>query len=394
MNNEATNGRTGEATSQGNCQSTEETSSPNAQGSEASSGAQKYTASIYPEDKSTIPPALARAVLRLEDFYKENETLTTQVWLLVQPGKGEDGVSTGRYAELNKDVRRAFFSQREELSQAEQIVLLIDSTGGSAKAGYQLATLLRRYCSRLVALVPNVAKSAATLLAIGADKIILGNSGELGPVDAQVLEGTRYVPALDRVKALERLHASALEALDRTMALLTLRSEQNIDELIPIATDFAARLAQPYLRKQDMMEYTRMSRVQKIGEDYANRLLYRQSKQEFARQNGYRSAKEDDQPNRQQAEGAVGTALHEDEWLSDYSDPSKRRARSLAQHLAGYYPDHDFAIDVEEARRIGLQVRDPSTELEPLIDELYQVLADRSHQDLTAIGRVRGPKVG
>ena len=388
MNTEVTEGGPREAPPQDDPQSTEEPGGPSAQESEATSKAQNYTASIYMGKNPTISPDLAQAVHRLEKCFSEVDNMTTQVWLLIQPGKKEHEVSTGRYAELSKDVRTAYFAQRRMLSKPKQVVLLINSTGGSAKSGYQLAMLFRQYCRRFVALVPNVAKSAATLLAIGADEIILGNTGELGPVDAQVLEGTRYVPALDRVKALERLQAAALEAFDRSMALLTLRSEQNIDELIPIAANFAARLSEPYLQKQDMVEYTRMSRVLKIGEDYANRLLYRQGRQTSGRQNGFRGTQEDHQPYPQREEGMVETVALEEEWLSNYSDPSKRRARALAQHLVGAYPDHDFAVDAEEARRIGLPVRSPSPQMGLIIDELYQALADRSQEGLTAIGRL------
>jgi hypothetical protein len=394
MNNKPTKDQAEEATTLSDQQSAKKPSNSKAQGAKTPSQKRKYTASIYPGKKSTIPTALAQAVRRVEKCFDEETDMTTQVWLLIQPGKRENEGRTGAYADLNQSVRRAFFSQRDTLSQDGQIVLLINSTGGSAKAGYQMAMFLRQYCRRFVALVPNVAKSAATLLAIGADKIILGNSGELGPVDAQVLEGIRNVPALDRVKALERLHASALEAFDRSMALLTLRSEQNINELIPIAADFAARLSEPYLQKQDMVDYTRMSRVLKIGEDYASRLLYRQGKQETKWRNGYGNTQEDDQPDLQEAEEMAEDIPLEEEWLSDYSDPSKRRARLLAQHLVGAYPDHDFAIDTEEAKRIGLQVLDPSDRMAPEIDELYQVLADPALEGLTALGRVEESKVG
>ena len=131
-----------------------------------------------------------------------------------------------------------------------------------------------------------------------------------------------------------------------------------------------------------------MSRVLKIGEDYANRLLYRQGKLNVERRNGYGRTQGDDQPDPQGTEEMVDAAPLEEEWLSDYSDLSRRRARSLAQHLVGAYPDHDFAIDAEEAKRIDLQVRDPSDRMSLVIDELYEVLADQAHEGLTAIGRV------
>jgi hypothetical protein len=55
----------------------------------------------------------------------------------------------------------------------------------------------------------------------------------------------------------------------------------------------------------------------------------------------------------------------------------------------GSYPDHDFAIDVEEAKRIGLPVRDPSTDdMASMIDELHQLLPNRDKEPLSAIGRV------
>jgi hypothetical protein len=345
-----------------------------------------YTATIFPGDRSTIPPELAEVVLHLETAMSEQSTTTTHIWLLIQSGKGEVEAGVGGYGDLNEDVRREFFSRRAELSQDARVVLLIDSLGGSAKSAYQLATFFQRHCGGFVALVPRIAKSAATLLAIGADKIILGTSGELGPVDAQVRERDDFVPALDRVKSLERLHASALEAVDRTMALLTLRSGEDVEKLLPLALDFAARLSQPYLQETDMLDYTRMSRVLKIGEDYASRLLERQyEKQESKQSRGSRRARGNDQPYSQSG----NTLAFEEQLYGDYSRPGKRKARLLAQHLVGAYPDHAFAIDVEEARRIGLEIHEPSKEIAQIIDEVHQVLADHSQENVIAIGRVK-----
>jgi ClpP class serine protease len=40
---------------------------------------------------------------------------------------------------------------------------------------------------KLRVIVPNIAKSAATLFALGADEILMGYLSELGPIDPQVL---------------------------------------------------------------------------------------------------------------------------------------------------------------------------------------------------------------
>lgn len=43
--------------------------------------------------------------------------------------------------------------------------------------------MLREFCDELTVLVPYKAQSAATMIALGADKIIMGRKGELGPID-------------------------------------------------------------------------------------------------------------------------------------------------------------------------------------------------------------------
>lgn len=398
MNTKATKNGPGEGTPEDSPQVSTRQDSPEARGSVVPSGERSYRASIYPGTDSTIPTGLAKLVRRLErDFSKlsKENGMTTHIWLLIQTKNEGDNARAGAYADLNEVVRRAFFTERDKLSKDKQIVLLIDSSGGSAKSAYQLATFFRHYCGRFVALVPRSAKSAATLLAIGADEIILGNYGELGPVDAQVRDGGGYVPTLDRVKALERLHASALEALDRTMVLLTLRSREDVDKLLPRALDFAAALSQPYLQNTDMVEYTRMSRVLKIGEDYASRLLARlYDNQESNQTRGYRNPRGSDQKARTAAEDTS----FEEELSGDYTHPGRRKARLIAQHLTSAYPDHAFAIDRDEAKRIGLQVYDPPDDVAPtidrLVDELHKAMADRAQEGLIAIGRVVEAKDG
>jgi len=46
-----------------------------------------------------------------------------------------------------------------------------------------MVMMLREYCDELGVLVPYKAHSAATLIALGADHIVMGKKGELGPID-------------------------------------------------------------------------------------------------------------------------------------------------------------------------------------------------------------------
>jgi len=68
------------------------------------------------------------------------------------------------------------------------LVLMINSPGGDPLAAERIATICRSYSGTkdYWALVPGPAKSAATMICMGASKIIMAPTAELGPVDPQV----------------------------------------------------------------------------------------------------------------------------------------------------------------------------------------------------------------
>jgi len=92
--------------------------------------------------------------------------------------------------QLNKVIRRL----REE---PMRLAVLIDSGGGDIDAAAKIVKMLRNHCGEYVAIVPFWAKSAATLLAVASDEIIMCRSAELGPVDPQVRDPQTgiWVPA-------------------------------------------------------------------------------------------------------------------------------------------------------------------------------------------------------
>ena len=52
--------------------------------------------------------------------------------------------------------------------------------------------------------VPDIAKSAATIFALGADQIVMGSPSDLGPIDPQVLVPDRgYVSAKGVIAAVD-----------------------------------------------------------------------------------------------------------------------------------------------------------------------------------------------
>jgi hypothetical protein len=68
------------------------------------------------------------------------------------------------------------------------IDLLLHTPGGDIDAAEKLMSILRLRAGvgKLRVIVPDFAKSAGTLMAIGADVIVMGDTSELGPIDPQV----------------------------------------------------------------------------------------------------------------------------------------------------------------------------------------------------------------
>jgi len=284
-----------------------------------------------PTPDRDLPAKFAEAVHRLEG------ALGLPVWLLVQGGPGGSD-----WDYISEEVRAAFLKARKlGLPRAQKVALLIDSRGGLAQSAYAIATILRRHCGGFIAIVPRLAKSAATLIALGADGIIMGEYAELGPIDVQRMDPERgeWLSGLDEVQSLERLNAFAVSALDQAMILLLSRTEMKPGTLLPHAIRFVTRMTGPLFSGIDVVRYTKMSRLLRVGEEYARMLLTPRL--------------------------------------------GEKAADDIARNLVAKYPEHEFIIDSEEAARLGLRPTKPSEELVRIMDEVAESLAG-----LTAIGRI------
>ncbi len=97
--------------------------------------------------------------------------------------------------------------------------LLVDSPGGDGELAVRLVRSAQARCSELVLLVPDQAKSAATLLGLGAHKVLMGPTSDLGPIDPQfTLGGGNLLSAKDIIAAVEYAER-AIEAKPDTYPL-------------------------------------------------------------------------------------------------------------------------------------------------------------------------------
>lgn len=76
----------------------------------------------------------------------------------------------------------------QKMDLAKGLAVLISSPGGNGLAAERIINMCRSYSGTgdYWAIVPNKAKSAATMICFGASKIIMGTTSELGPIDPQI----------------------------------------------------------------------------------------------------------------------------------------------------------------------------------------------------------------
>src|SRR5579859_3704785 len=73
---------------------------------------------------------------------------------------------------ISEDAILPIFDHLRALGKQKRITLFLYSNGGQMETPWKLVTMLREYCEELHIIVPYRAYSAATMIAIGTDKIL------------------------------------------------------------------------------------------------------------------------------------------------------------------------------------------------------------------------------
>lgn len=84
------------------------------------------------------------------------------------------------------DVLPFVFEHLTKMGKMKKLDLFMYSPGGLTMAGYGLANLVSEFCESFNAIVPFKALSTATLIALGAEEILMTKFGQLSPIDPSV----------------------------------------------------------------------------------------------------------------------------------------------------------------------------------------------------------------
>jgi len=86
---------------------------------------------------------------------------------------------------------------KEDESKTERIDLFLYTRGGDVSVPWRIVTMIREFCSDFSVLIPYKAHSAGTMIALGADRIVMGKKAELSPIDPTLVragKGEATVP--------------------------------------------------------------------------------------------------------------------------------------------------------------------------------------------------------
>lgn len=86
-------------------------------------------------------------------------------------------------ARIAMDVVPFISRQLRAIGKTQNIDLFLYSTGGDTMVPWRLVSMAREYCDKFSVLVPYKAHSAATMIALGADEIVMSDLSELSPID-------------------------------------------------------------------------------------------------------------------------------------------------------------------------------------------------------------------
>ena len=221
------------------------------------------------------------------------------------------------------------------------VILLLQTPGGDANTAYRIARCFQREYQTVentgaerkeekkgefIVFVNTRCKSAGTLLATGANKIVLAEGAELGPIDVQLRnpeEVGEQTSGLTPLQSLLFLETQSTTLFNRHFRSLRFSQALSFSTKMSaeIATNITIGLLAPLYSQIDRIRLAEMDRSLKIATEYGERI-------------GRGNLK----PN-------------------------------ALERLLSAYPSHGFVIDREEAKELFKYVEEPSAELRTLANE-------------------------
>ncbi len=238
--------------------------------------------------------------------------------------------------DINRDLQYACMNFIKEQEFIPQLNVFMCSLGGDPNVAFNSVNILRTKCRNLTTYVPDYAKSAATLICLGADEIVMAVGSQLGPLDMQVPDprnSPEDISALSGYQALEAVANFLHNEIDVTVKQLYRKARANISDSLKYAMELVDSMARPLFEQVNPLDLGRFSNALAVSERYGSELLRRYNK-----------------------------------------TVSEKEITEIVSALVRDYPSHSFVIDLPEAQKIGLSAREPSDGELTIMEKVYGML--------------------
>ena len=240
------------------------------------------------------------------------------------------GDRIGAPARIGDDAVRPFHEHLRDLSsdgKIKKLDLFIYSRGGGIDIPWRLVSAIRNVSESWSVLIPYRANSAATMIALGADEIVMGPQAELGPIDP-ALQLRQSVPGEPGRSVDEEIRIEDVMAYVEFMRDRVGLTDQNaLTEGLKLLTG-----------KMDAVVLGNIHRTHTHIRDVARRIV-----------------------------------------MSRSAPPTEQVVDKIVSTLAERVYAHGHAISRNEARDLGLEIAPENEAVENLIWELLEQYEDHMH---------------
>jgi len=219
-------------------------------------------------------------------------------------------------AVIAEDAVRPLYEHLLSIGKNSKIDLFLYSRGGDVSVPWRIVSMFREFCDEFSVLIPYKAHSAATLISLGADKIVMGKKAELGPIDPILVKGVTGESAAPPPEiSVEDVNSYISFLKER----VNITDQSALMQLVSILANYLTPLTLGSVNRQN-------SHIRLVARKL---LTYKREK------------------------------------------PEEARINSIIETLTEKIYSHGHAIGRKEAQEIGLPVEIPSNELEETIWKLY-----------------------
>ncbi|TMI67861.1 MAG: SppA protein, partial [Bacteroidetes bacterium] len=165
---------------------------------------------------------------------------------------------------------------RNNYIKKDNCSLILTTYGGDPDAGYRIVRTIKRYYSKFSLYIFGSCKSTGTLMALGADEIVMSDFGEFGPLDIQLTRDDELsnTSGLNFAQSLMSLNEQLFRAFEENFLGLKRRSRNTITTrtAAEICSKLAVGLISPISAQIDPVKLGEVQRSIKIANEYGTRL--------------------------------------------------------------------------------------------------------------------------